>query len=225
MIFDTDKHNRRSIRLPNYDYASKGYYFVTICTYLKENIFGDVRDGKMVLNEYGQIVVRFINEIPAHFPNAEIAKYVIMLNHIHMIVSIKNKIISVGAQHAVPNSENNKIGIYNIVTISDEAMRNKGTACCAPTENKKKFGVVESGSLPVIIRSFKSVVTKQINLSQNISNRTIWQRNYFEHIIRNDDEMNKIIEYIDYNPKIWYLDQENPHKIGEHDIYKIFEKK
>ncbi|MCP9448402.1 MAG: transposase [Nitrospira sp.] len=83
----------------------------------------------------------------------------------------------------------------------------RGTACRAPTE---QFGCPVTGSIPTIIRSFKSAVTKQINEQRRTPGVPIWQRNYYEHIIRNDESLNRIREYIANNPLQWALDRENP---------------
>jgi len=88
-------------------------------------------------------------------------------------------------------------------------LNGRGTACRAPTTGEQ-FGKPVSGSLPTMIRSFKSTVTKQINEMCNTPGAGFWQRNYYEHIIRNDNELNRIREYITHNPVRWDMDRENP---------------
>ena len=80
--------NRKNIRLKEYDYSSEGYYFITICTRNKHCIFGDVINEHVVLNEYGEIAENEIEEIATHYNNVEIVNYVVMPNHIHMVVVI-----------------------------------------------------------------------------------------------------------------------------------------
>jgi REP element-mobilizing transposase RayT len=176
MRYDLERHHRRSVRLKGYDYAGSGAYFVTICTQNHECLFGEIRDGRMILNDAGRMVQSLWDELPRHFPNVELDTFVVMPNHVHGIIWI----IDVG----------------------------RGTACRAPTV--ERFGQPVAHSLPTIIRSFKSAVTKCVNAQRGTPGLPIWQRNYYEHIIRNDDELNRICEYIVNNPARWDNDVENP---------------
>lgn len=87
-VFDPDKHHRRSIRLPGYDYSRAGAYFVTICAQDRACLFGDIADGVMRLNDAGRVVERCWHEIPIHFPHVELDEFVIMPNHVHGIIVI-----------------------------------------------------------------------------------------------------------------------------------------
>jgi len=174
MQYNPDLHRRQSLRLKEYDYSQNGYYFVTVCTYQKECLFGEINNGKMVLNECGLIVKQCWHESSNHFLNIKLDKFAIMPNHIHGIITIDNC---------------------------------RGTACRAPTY--ESFGNPVPGSMPTIIRSFKSAVTKQINILRNSPQTPVWHRNYYEHVIRNDAELNKIREYIITNSVMWDLDNEN----------------
>ena len=165
-------HHRRSIRLKEYDYAQVGAYFVTICARDRECLLGDVIDGEMRLNEYGQIVMECWDEIPRHFPNVELDEFVVMPNHVHGIL-----VITVGARHASP------------LQLSRGPQR---------------------GSLGAVVGSFKSAATKRVNERRDTPGLTIWQRNYYEHVIRNEDEMNRIREYVAQNPAQWAKDENNP---------------
>jgi putative transposase len=173
--FDPKKHHRRSIRLKGYDYTSAGAYFITIATYQRECLFGEIVDGEMILNDYGRVADEFWRAIPKHFPNVELGAFVIMPNHIHGIIVITD----VGATQCVAPT----------VTI---------TSPCGP----------KSRSIGAIVGSFKSAVSYRLNKQFNITN--IWQRNYHERIIRDDDEWNKIHLYIEANPANWTEDPENP---------------
>ena len=95
-------HNRRSIRLKEYDYTQPGAYFVTVCTWRRENLFGEVVDRDVRLNEKGHIVVECWNGIPEHFPGVELDAFVLMPNHIHGIIVIVGNDVVVGATHIVP---------------------------------------------------------------------------------------------------------------------------
>ncbi len=170
-----DKHHRRSTRLKGYDYSQPGAYFITICTYNKENIFGEVIDGDIHLNEFGKIVESEWLRTFDMRKNLKSDEYVIMPNHFH-----------------------------GIIIISD----GRGTLQRAPTS--EKFGKPVSNSIPTIIRLFKSVTTKQINQIRKTHGIGLWQRNYHEHVIRNEDELNQVREYIINNPLQWQFDRENP---------------
>ncbi len=189
-VFDPQKHHRRSIRLAGYDYTQAGVYFVTIVTQGRECLFGQVVNGEMVLNQYGKIADECWRAIPEHFPNADLGTHVVMPNHGHGIILIRedasrNDVGDVGAQQ-----------------------------CCAPTPicehaNPHKINV-KPGSLGAIVRSFKSAVSYRINKEYNVTG--IWQRNYYERIIHNEREMNAIWNYVENNPFSWADDNENPRK-------------
>ena len=174
--FNPQKHHRRSIRLKGYDYTSAGAYFITIVTYQRDCLFGEIVDGNMVLNDYGRIADEFWRAIPEHFPNVDLGAFAIMPNHIHGIIIITD----VGA-----------------------------TQCVAPTttESTPPRGP-KPRSIGTIIGSFKSAVSYRLNKQFNVTN--IWQRNFYEHIIRNETEWNNIHLYIEANPANWTDDLENP---------------
>jgi REP element-mobilizing transposase RayT len=186
--FDPKIHHRRSIRLSGYDYSQSGAYFVTVVTWQRDCLFWDVVNGEMVLNDFGKIADECWRAIPEHFPNVELGAHIIMPNHGHGILAIRADVLrsDVGAQQ-----------------------------CCAPTtpdanENPHKINV-KPRSLGAIVRSFKSAVSYRINKEHNAT--SIWQRNYYERIIRNEQEMDAIWRYIEANPVNWGDDEENPKKL------------
>jgi len=174
------KRRRRSIRLVRYDYTAGGAYFITAVTAGRKGLFGEIESGEMCLSLTGRIVQSCWEQIPTHFPHVGVDAYVIMPNHIHGILLIYNDHTKVGAQHAAPLQNNIK------------------------KPNQK----VEPGSLGAIVRSFKSAVTRQVRREMNLT--TIWQRNYYEHIIRNPVDYEKITAYILDNPRNWQDDEEYP---------------
>ncbi len=167
------RHHRRSIRLKGYDYSQEGAYFVTIVTWRRDFLFGEIVNGEMILNEHGQIADECWREIPNHFPHVELGAYVIMPNHMHGIILIND---DVGARHASPL--------------------------------QKTPNGVSKGSLGAIIGSYKSAVTRLIG--RELNETGIWQRNYYEHIIRNDNDLQNKTDYIEANPLLWEQDHENP---------------
>ncbi len=183
MKFDADIHHRRSIRLKNYDYSQPGAYFITICTENRECLFGNVVDGKMVLNDVGQIAQKCWLEIPNHFPNVVLDEFVIMPNHIHGIIILTN------------DNKNPIVGANNHSPLQ--------------SQNTSQFRS-PSKSIGSIVRGFKIGVIKLIRQNvgaKNILPLQIWQRNYYEHIIRNEQNLNKIREYIINNPLKWEVDK------------------
>ena len=177
MRYNSERHHRRSLRLPKYDYASVGKYFITICAYQRQCLFGEILGGEMQSSEFGEVVQRCWQAIPIHFPNVQLDEFVVMPNHIHGVI---------------------------FITDSDR----RGMALPCPYD--RKFGKPIAGSLPTIIGSFKSAVTKHINQIRNMPETPVWQRNYYEHIIRNETALQHVQHYIQSNPLAWKQDQLHP---------------
>ncbi|VEP18004.1 conserved hypothetical protein [Hyella patelloides LEGE 07179] len=91
MSYNPDKHHRRSIRLSGYDYSQAGYYFVTICCYQRQCFFGEIIDGAMQLNQYGEIVAETYQWLAQRYPYLILDEWVIMPNHFHGIMVLTNK--------------------------------------------------------------------------------------------------------------------------------------
>ncbi len=179
--FDPNKHHRKSIRLQGYDYSQTGAYFVTIVTYQRDCLFGKIENEIMVLNDFGKIADECWRNIPEHFQNVELGAHVIMPNHVH--------------------------GVIVICDMDDGTGR--GAAMLRPYDDNTTHKInVKPGSLGAIVRSYKSAVSYRINKEHNATG--IWQRNYYERIIRNADEANRIHLYIEANPAQWDTDDENP---------------
>jgi putative transposase len=182
--FILDSHHRRSIRLRGYDYSQAGGYFVTLCTHNKECLFGAVVGDVMQLNDAGRLVQDVWDSLPKHYSFVELDYFVVMPNHIHGIVVLND----VGARFIAPNSG---LGKENQGWINQSAMN------CAP-------------KLGEIIRAFKARCTHGINQLRAVQCVSIWQRNYYEHVIRNEASLQEIREYISNNPAQWAMDRENP---------------
>ncbi|NUM81539.1 transposase [bacterium] len=194
------RHHRRSIRLKGYDYTRAGAYFITICTHDRLNIFGVIRQGKMELNEYGKIVTCEWERTAVLRPNIHVADFVIMPNHIHGILVI------------VDNDDNGTLGRgvlpYAPTTgpyapTGNETDSRTGVLPYAPTEEFKS----PSKTIGAIIRGFKSATTAQINRLRNTPRLPLWQRNYYEHIIRNETSYDRIAEYIRFESRTMGQDQ------------------
>jgi REP element-mobilizing transposase RayT len=201
MRYDPEKHHRRSIRLKGYDYTSPGGYFITLVAQGRVCLFGKIAKGEMQYSERGQIAYEYWLAIPDHFHNAELGAFVIMPNHMHGIIILKESLDASRRR--------------DIIYIEPHM----GTTCRAPTEASMDRAPTEAstehfqkpvvGSIPTIVRTYKAAVTRKI-VAQFGGMPDLWQRNYYEHIIRNDDEHKRIHLYIESNPLHWISDEENP---------------
>jgi REP element-mobilizing transposase RayT len=178
--------NRRSVRLRGYDYSQAGAYFITICAQNRHCLFGSITEGAMVLNDAGRMVADCWLQIPDHFLNIELDEWVVMPNHIHGIVVI------VGANH------------HSIVRANDDSPLPANVS--HPTGTARTIGSM--------VRGFKIGVTKWYR-KRSVTSK-IWQRNYWDHIIRNESELNRIRQYILDNPMQWEQDSLHaPTAVGE----------
>jgi len=185
------RYNRHSIRLKEYDYSQDGYYFVTTCTQDRKCLFGEIKNGKMTLNEFGTIVDNKIHELKT-YKNVDVDIYCVMPNHIHMIIRI------VGAGPcACPNT-----GLTRGSWMGSIREWSTGST---------------QGSTPTVgecVKRLKTLTTRiyidGINHDDwSPFNKRIWQRNFYEHIIRNERELYMIRQYIIDNPKNWEKDRNN----------------
>ena len=193
MIYNPEIHHRRSIRLKGYEYSQMGAYFVTICAWNKECIFGEIKNSAMELNEFGAMVLKCWEAIPGHLTNVGCDEFVVMPNHIHGIITITN----VGAQFIAPSYVNCHTSCHSAINQTNpKNVTNQGAINHAPTVGG-------------VVRSFKARCTYMINQIRNIPGTPLWQRNYYDHIIRDNKELQAIREYIRYNPLKWNEDEEN----------------
>jgi REP element-mobilizing transposase RayT len=181
MISDPSFH-RRSIRLMGYDYTQAGAYFVTMVTYQRQCLFGEVVNGEMQINSFGGIVKEewFHTATLRSYVHLFTEEFVVMPNHIHGIIWIDDIEMEIG----------------------------RGAASLRPYARSNN---VTPNSLGAIVRGFKSAVTYRINALRNSRGTKVWQRNYYEHIIRVQSEMDDIAAYILVNPIHWPDDSENIH--------------
>lgn len=172
-------HHRRSTRLQGYDYSQSGAYFVTLCTHERLHLFGQVVDEAMVLSAIGTIVEAEWLQTAVIRPSVILDMFVVMPNHMHGILVITDHGTTVGATRRVAQQP-------NIPSLQSNTLRASG--------------------LGAIIGQFKSVVTKRVNRLLNPPDHPLWQRNYHDHIIRSEADLNRIREYVLYNPARWQQD-------------------
>ena len=203
-------HHRRSIRLKGYDYSQAGLYFVTICTQNREHFFGKIENGKMILNDAGKMVEDEWLVLPERFTNIKLHEYIVMPNHFHAILEIVNK------------NENNNI--KNTVGATQKVGRNdkgqpQGISMGQPQgiSMGQPQGIAPT-KIPIkktlgdIVGAFQSIVTVKYirgvkNNNWEVFDRRLFQRNYWENIIRNEKAYNNISQYIINNPRNWDNDK------------------
>jgi len=179
MTYNPEIHHRRSIRLPGYDYAQPGAYFVTICAAQRECLFGEVADDVVIMSAFGTIAGE------EWFNSAEIRhdivlfddEFVVMPNHVHGIIRIIDPVRATGGSPLPCRSP-------------------------VPGPPPRSIGAIMAG--------YKSAVTRRINQVRDMPGMPVWQRNYWEHVIRNDADLARIRQYIADNPTWWAEDQLHP---------------
>ena len=192
--FDPKIHHRQSIRLQGYDYSQAGGYYVTIVTWHREFLFGEIANQEMRLNKVGKIVEWEWLELSKRLHYVELGASVVMPNHFHGILFIhENAGATRQGQTRLPSDEK------PLQAITPEGMDG------SPLPRRPK-----PASLGAIIAQFKSRATKRIWKFPEFKGIPIWQRNYHEHIIRNEKDLQNKTDYIEANPLLWEDDDENP---------------
>ena len=155
---------RKSIRLTEFNYSSAGCYFITICTTKRISVFGNIRNGSIFRNGYGNIAYANLVSIPKHVSNILVDTSIVMPNHIHMILRILD------------------ISRPESIQVNSISQRSKQI-------------------IPKTIQFYKSSVTRMTHFSN------LWQRGYYDHVIRDEADYLRIWEYIDQNPIKWEMDE------------------
>jgi REP element-mobilizing transposase RayT len=197
MAFDPGKHHRRSVRLPFYDYSQAGMYFGTLCTLDRKSIFGLIEDGQTALNPIGEIARSCWMEMPGHFPGLILDQFVLMPNHLHGILTMEEQTdpISVGARYTSP--------LHPTLQVPSESDSLPDRFIETRRKQPKCY------PLGTIIGTYKSSASRAINRLRNTPGAPVWQRNYYERVIRSDAELHALREYIVNNPLKWDLDPDN----------------
>ena len=196
MTLFRNKYRIETTRLPGWDYSWNGYYFVTVCIQDHFPLLGVVENGEMKLNQFGQIVHDCWHDLPNHYCNIVLDAFCVMPNHVHGIVIINNELLNEGPVET---------GLRPVCEMSFQI-------------NKERKGFVETGLRPVsttnkrhslfeIMRAFKSFSARRINEKRQTSGLPVWQSRFHDHIIRNDDSLAQIRQYIIENPKVWCADK------------------
>lgn len=197
MKYDPTKHHRRSIRLKGYDYRNTGAYFVTICTKNRECVLNDPIVNAIVHDVW--------YALPSWFPTIELDEFIVMPNHTHFVVWD-----NVGTPLAgVPNSPHTDGIPLAGIPSGENTDGDKPRPYVIPQPQKINL----APTLGDIVGAFKSLVFKVyldwIEVNDSSRRAKFWQANYYEHVIRNDRELNAIRQYIRDNPLNWKMDRDN----------------
>ncbi|MBL4560373.1 MAG: transposase [Labilibaculum sp.] len=187
--------NRKIIRKQNYDYSSDGWYYVTICTKDRKCYFGEIINEVMHPNEIGKQANVFIQEISNHFPHVELGKFVVMPNHIHIILRI------VGTQHVVSVQKTD----VNVRTGHGATELKNDVTTLNNVAQLNQFGKTIPGSLSAIMGQLKSTLTRWCRANDYA--HFAWQSRFHDHIIRTNESFERISEYIKNNPANWNNDK------------------
>lgn len=230
--------NRRSIRLQSWNYAWPGYYFITICTKNFEHTFGEVQDRIMKLNSFGEIARQEWIKTSEIRNNVIIDEFVIMPNHMHGIIQIidhgrnRDSVRAYRDTPVLPNCDKpelpncDKLELPNCDTpvlpnCDKPELPNRKKPAHYMREHfnsnrnqinnqfEKRSFRSPSNDLGAIVRGYKAAVTTKINKSREVKGIPVWHRNYYEHIIRNQEALSHIRFYIKSNPRKWHEDRFN----------------
>lgn len=174
--------DRKLNRLRNRDYSESGLYFVTVCTYKMEELFGSIVDGRMGLSQLGGLVKECWVEIPEHFKGVGLDKFRIMPNHIHGIIWVKEAAGGLNVGNAYMRSLRERFRTGGV--IEEEYMRSV----------RERFR--NNMLIPKIIQNFKAAVSRK-------ADGKVWHKSYHDRVIRNNKELEKIRGYIENNPVLW----------------------
>jgi len=197
-----NKYRISSTRLKNWDYRNNGAYFITICTKDRIHFFGAIKNGKMQLSEIGKLAHHFWAEITQHFPFIQLDAFIIMPNHTHGILIIKNQDIKNKDMNDQDLNDPAQTLQCNVSTSIGES-KGESTSPSSDINSKMKIISPKAGSISTIIRSYKSVTTKN---ARKINPHFEWQSKFHDHIIKDDRAHLNIRNYIKNNPKNWKED-------------------
>ncbi len=203
-----NKYRIPSARLQNWDYGWNGAYFLTICTQNREHFFGEIFNGQMVYSIIGEMAKKYLTEIPQRFEYAKLDEFIVMPNHVHAIIVI-DKIDDgrVGGGDGGGRDAINRVSTKTPTKTPSDGNTNPPI---------KKRGGITGNNNPMlhdnisrILNWFTGRVTYE---SRKFDKNYGWQSRFYDHLIRNDSEHQRIKNYIINNPKNW----------GDNKFYKQF---
>lgn len=202
-----NKYRIESTRLKNYDYSSDGAYFITICTKNRQHFFGEIIDNRLTDKKQAGIIQQCWFDLPNHYPNCILDKFIVMPNHVHGLIFIDNRMNGVKRDDI-----KNKFDVINtpvetglkpVSTINGNTIKNNQ----CNNQYPKRY------SLSEIIRGFKTFTAREINKMQNTPGQPLWQPRFYDHVVRNECTLNRIRRYIVNNPIKWQRDRNNKENV------------
>ena len=218
MLYNPEIHHRHSIRLKGYDYSSQGAYFITLCCENRQHRFGEISESQMELTPCGQIATEWMENLHTQFPTIEINEYIIMPDHIHAIISIRT-----GNPRGCPNNDgnnNNRTGTprgCHQISTPRGCPNNNGNSNNSNTSTTSDCPEENSPTIGQIIGAYKSLVANDClkwHKEHNLQMGKFWQRNYYEHIIRDEQAYENISNYIRTNPERWQSNRSTGNPCG-----------
>ena len=218
MTLYQNKFRVETTRLKNWNYASDGWYFITICTKGRENIFGIIEHGIMILNQYGRIVEQCWFDLPNHYFNLILDAFVIMPNHLHGIMIIDNTretIVSGNADGGVSVNGGVGLSINGVVVetgfkpVSTDTQPNMNTqpqSNTQPQPNTQPQSSTTKHGIFEFARALKTFSSRRMNELDITAGKSRWQSRFHDHIIRDEEELHRIQQYIFNNPSTWEKD-------------------
>ena len=226
--FEPLADDRRSIRLRGFDYALDGAYFVTVCVAGRKRILGRIRNGTAILSEAGHLVVTAWERLPLHYPRVRLDAFVVMPNHVHGIV-VLDGVVGTGRSGASGGRrETGEVGAGRSgASGSRREAGQVGAGRSGASDGRPETGQVGAGlrpaptvarapiptsggvpdprrhALPEIVRAFKAFSARAINLRRGTPGTPVWQRNYYERILRDERALAAVRRYIRENPAKW----------------------
>ena len=194
--YNPDIHHRRSIRLKGYDYSRSGLYFITLCVVDRICVFGNIVDGKMQLNDIGRLVEEeWLNTVDVRNGDVRLHNYIVMPNHFHAIIEICECMDECDSSQILNGCNMGECECRG-ESYSPQILNTDNVGeCDSPLRMKSP-----SKTVGAIVRGFKGAVSRQLGYS-------VWQRNYYEHIIRTGESYRQISDYIVNNPTKWQDDK------------------
>ncbi|MEQ9367743.1 MAG: transposase [Coleofasciculus chthonoplastes F3-SA18-01] len=203
MKYNPQKHHRRSIRLKGYDYTQTGAYFITVCTWQRQCLLGEIINGEMQLSRYGEAVKFNWDILPKRYDGVRLDAFIIMPNHVHGIIFLHDwGEEGAGLDRLFPST----------ATLVVKPAPTKSIASAKSSHKQSKIY-----GLPEIVRGFKTFSSRRINQLRSQSGISVWQRGYYEHIIRHEESLTAIRDYILKNPWDWHNDDLHPENLHSWD--------
>jgi putative transposase len=219
MLYNKNIHHRRSIRLKGYDYSQAGLYFITICVQDRKCLFGEIVDGEMILNDAGKMADNEWVKIPERFTNVQLHEYIVMPNHFHAVMEIVGATLVVAQNtHTNPVAQNTHTNPVAQNTHTNPVAQNETVDPDNETVDNEKgqpqgiAPIAKPKTVGDMVGAFQSIATVEYirgvkQLGWQTFNGKLWQRNYYEHIIRDEQSYQRISDYIINNPKNWKDDK------------------